>query len=120
MAKSKAILVDYHNTIINKDNHYNCTDFINALAKSYKIIVWTAAPLSNGEAILKNMADNNLHYDKFVYENDNSGDDVDIKIKLYNAVKNNYRIEYIIDNNKAVCRKFAKMGIATLRYKDDD
>lgn len=121
----KMILIDIHNTLLNKDGSID--DYMlmlcRVLHKHYTVGLITASYYADDEMMrteLANVIDfYGTAYDKIYYNNvDKKYDDAEIKRIIYTRnIESVVAVEFVIDNNKDVCKMFRSMGIRTLRYK---
>jgi hydroxymethylpyrimidine pyrophosphatase-like HAD family hydrolase len=123
MRKQKAILIDVHNTLINKNGQHNnnVIDIIKLLSKEYYILLITAHYYETRDKFLDSLGDLKDFADNVFFNNNPSeSDDVDIKKALFvYVIRPKYDVTFVIDNNKHVIKMFNKLRVDTLRYKND-
>ena len=118
---SNAVLIDYHKTIINDLGLINDSmiELINTLSINYKIIIFTASTFDKKQykKAIELLNNNEINFTKFLYVEENLGNDVDTKLALYQSISSKYKVKFLIDNNKKVVKEFVKLGIYGLRAK---
>lgn len=118
----KAVLVDLHGTLFNKDDEHPediIIQTVNGLAKHYAVLVFTARNIANEDKETAKILKAGIKYTDFYYLNEDEGD-VDKKLEMLETIQTKYKICLLIDNNKQVCKAFHKIGIDYLRFKEGE
>lgn len=119
--KQQGVIVDIHNTLLNKDNTVNqkLYDIIKSLKTDYYICLITAHKYNSIASLHKNIEPLIHIYDYVYYNIYGLQNDIDIKNKIYKTlIEPKLNITTVIDNNKKVLKMFRQLGLDTLRYKN--
>lgn len=126
--QNATILIDLHHTLLNEHGLINkeLAISMDCLKAKYDIVLFTASLLNNEQLAetKKMLKDNGIEYTK-LYAIDTKieekapdlelDNDVSIKLALYGLIKTKYDVKILVDNNKAVCKEFRKLGVYCLR-----
>jgi len=119
--KQKGIIVDIHETLLDKKGNINnkLYSIVQALSKTFYICLVTSHFYNNEEELKKEIKELHIIADFFFHNHDEHNDDnVLVKENIYiNKIRNKLNICIAIDNNKKVLKMYRQYGIDTLRYK---
>ena len=124
MENKKAIIVDIHSTLLNKENKLdkNLCDMFECLKQEYYILLVTAHSYKSQKEFLKDIFHvKNIGDGLYYNHNLNYKKDDEIKQLIYESqIKLSYNVIAVIDNNKSVIKMFKKLGIDTMRFKQNN
>lgn len=113
----KAILVDLHGTLLNKETGKPIkivVDAVKALSNKYHVMIFTADNLQDVAKAEQQIKSTGISYSGFYYQQNNL-DDITKKLQIFNEISKTHKIELVIDNNKKVCKKFNSENIPVFR-----
>lgn len=131
----KAILVDLHNTILDKKERpiKSMVELLNTLAKDYAIIVISGRyvpTVNNKEDQLLQLEKSKVLYEAYLFNNDtfdlggldpnSKEDEPKVKAKMVKYIMERhpeFNIQFAIDNNKKCLKQYLELGINGLRPK---
>lgn len=113
----KAIVVDIHNTLLDKElnANKNICSIIKSLSKNHQVFAYTASNVSDAEKLSTQLLKKTgITFVDVVFMNSDI-DEVDKKDMLIKQIAKKHSISCIIDNNKKVAKNLAK-DYTVLRY----
>jgi hydroxymethylpyrimidine pyrophosphatase-like HAD family hydrolase len=121
---AKAILIDVHNTLLDEELKPNKTliKILNALNKTYDIVIFTARKISKDELIKQIDKTELKSYSCYCLDFEHQEDlsDTEIKLLLLETIKKNAKVAALIDNSKKVTKAFAKIGINSFQFRQSE